>query len=209
MNKKIDTQVLHVLTKEYIFENSVNAEDYLNKVDENYLPRWEKKLDQVKFTEEQLKFLNDNLPEVNIVVFSADWCGDCQNGVPVLMKIAEANSQINLRLIDRDSHQEMLEKYLTSGSKKIPLVFFMNSEYQEINRWVERSAYSYSMWYEAKKQAIANDSDNYSGYLRPLLKEHSSQMFTENTREIMDCLVKAVALIRATMSLEKLKPLVS
>ncbi len=194
-----------MITEEFVKQQGMNAELYLNKVDQKYKERWQKKLDKVKFTEQQQEFLSRKLPTINIVVISADWCGDCQNGVPILIKIAEKNHAIKLHIIDRDSNIEMLENYLTAGAKKVPMTLFMDKEFNEITRWVERSTLAYEIRYRAKAEAIQNNSNEYTDILRALLKENSNKMFEENQKEIIKALQKTTAVILATMKLEDLK----
>jgi len=50
------------------------------------------------------------------------WCGDAAHSVPVIMKLAEAASQIHLNIILRDENPVWMEHFLTNGGKSIPVL---------------------------------------------------------------------------------------
>lgn len=62
------------------------------------------------------------------LVLSEGWCGDAANIVPVLHKMAEATAQIELRIVLRDEHDELMQHFLTNGGKAIPKLLVLDTE---------------------------------------------------------------------------------
>lgn len=76
----------------------------------------------------------------NLLAIVEDWCGDASNLVPIFARLAEASPRIDLRIVKRDEHPELMDLYLTNGSRSIPIVVFMDEEYCPLGRWGPRPA---------------------------------------------------------------------
>lgn len=81
-----------------------------------------------------------------------DWCGDASNTVPVLARFA-ATPGIELRLVQRDRHPELMDRYLTNGSRSIPIVIVLDEAYRELGAWGPRPA-ALQEWVLANRGAI-------------------------------------------------------
>jgi hypothetical protein len=57
-----------------------------------------------------------------LLVISEDWCGDAVNTVPVIARLAEALPGVELRVVKRDEHPALMDRFLTAGTRSIPLV---------------------------------------------------------------------------------------
>lgn len=66
------------------------------------------------------------------LVLSEGWCGDAANIVPVLHKMAEVTTQIDLRIVLRDDHDELMQHFLTNGGKAIPKLLVLDAETLEV-----------------------------------------------------------------------------
>ena len=55
------------------------------------------------------------------VVLAEDWCGDASSTVPVIARFAEAVG-MELRILRRDEHLEVMDAYLTNGARAIPIL---------------------------------------------------------------------------------------
>lgn len=62
------------------------------------------------------------------VVITEDWCGDSAQTLPVVAAIAALNPLISLRILDRDTHTEAIDGYLTNGARSIPIVVATQSD---------------------------------------------------------------------------------
>lgn len=54
------------------------------------------------------------------LVLTEGWCGDASQNLPVLNLIAQASTKIELKLLLRDEHTDVIDVYLTNGARAIP-----------------------------------------------------------------------------------------
>lgn len=73
-----------------------------------------------------------------LLVLSEDWCGDASNSVPVLARFAEDTPNFELRIIKRDENLELMDRYLTDGSRSIPMAIILDEAFQPIGAWGPR-----------------------------------------------------------------------
>jgi hypothetical protein len=73
-----------------------------------------------------------------LLVIAEDWCGDASNTIPIIAKLAEMVPSLDLRVIARDQNPELMDQYLTNGSRSIPIVIALNEEFEEIGHWGPR-----------------------------------------------------------------------
>jgi hypothetical protein len=77
----------------------------------------------------------------HLLVISEDWCIDSQSVVPVVSALAEAASNLDLRIVGRDTHPELMDAHLTNGmARSIPVVMILDADYQERAWWGSRPA---------------------------------------------------------------------
>lgn len=74
----------------------------------------------------------------HLLVLSEDWCGDSVNIVPILAKLAESVSNMDLRILARDENLDIMDAHLTGRSRSIPIVILLNEKYQECGWWGPR-----------------------------------------------------------------------
>ena len=75
------------------------------------------------------------------VVLTEAWCGDASQNVPVIAKMADASPSIELFILLRDEYLEVMDAYLTNGSRSIPkLVCLDANNLQEMGLWGPRPA---------------------------------------------------------------------
>ena len=72
------------------------------------------------------------------MIISETWCGDSAQNIPFLAKMARANSNINLKIVLRDAHPEIMDLYLTNGTRSIPILVAFDESGEELFRWGPR-----------------------------------------------------------------------
>ena len=72
------------------------------------------------------------------IVLTESWCGDAAQNIPVFVKIAEANPNITLRILQRDENLELMDQYLTNGGKSIPKLICVDENLNELGTWGPR-----------------------------------------------------------------------
>ena len=76
-----------------------------------------------------------------LLILSAGWCGDASNIVPVIQRLVEAAPNLDLRLLDRDDHLDLMDEHLTGGTAQaIPAVIILDDDYVERAWWGPRPA---------------------------------------------------------------------
>jgi hypothetical protein len=73
-----------------------------------------------------------------LLVIAEDWCGDASNTVPIVAKLANAVPGLELRVILRDTNPEVMDQYLTNGSRSIPIVIALDENFHEVGHWGPR-----------------------------------------------------------------------
>jgi hypothetical protein len=86
------------------------------------------------------------------LVITESWCGDAAQSMPVMNKLAELSEGIDLKVIYRDAHPELMDAFLTNGTRSIPKLIVFNHETDEItNEWGPRPSAATQMVNEYKK----------------------------------------------------------
>jgi len=78
---------------------------------------------------------------VHWLVLTEDWCGDSAFSLPVMVALAEHNPHITLRILLRDENLDLMDRYLTNGTRSIPkLIAFDPETDRELFQWGPRPA---------------------------------------------------------------------
>ncbi|CAN5758328.1 hypothetical protein BH24GEM1_BH24GEM1_12310 [soil metagenome] len=73
-----------------------------------------------------------------LLVIAEDWCGDASSTIPILARFADAAPGMELRLVHRDQHPELMDGYLTNGARAIPIVIVLDEGFRELGSWGPR-----------------------------------------------------------------------
>lgn len=88
-----------------------------------------------------------------LVALAEDWCGDATNTVPLLARWAEQTPNVELRILRRDQHPEVMDRYLTDGaSRSIPVVIVLTEAMEELGWWGPRPL-ELQRWVKAQRRA--------------------------------------------------------
>lgn len=98
-----------------------------------------------------LQSLNTLRCRINWLVLSESWCGDAAQNVPVLAKMAEASPFIELRVILRDEHLDIMDQFLTNGGRAIPKLIILNHEFKVTGAWGPRPSEIQAMVMENRR----------------------------------------------------------
>lgn len=96
-----------------------------------------KRLDKTLKIDENIsnKFEEYN-KNVTWLVLTESWCGDAAHSMPVMNKLAEQSKNIEFKVLHRDEHEELMNRFLTNGTMSIPkLIAFDNETFEVINDW--------------------------------------------------------------------------
>ena len=95
------------------------------------------------------------------LLITESWCGDSAQSVPIINKIASLNSNIELRLILRDEHREISDKYYEEGQpRSIPLLIVYDEHQNELFRWGARPKFAANLVKKLKSRGIPAEEYN-------------------------------------------------
>lgn len=118
---------------------SIQTEDLSNytKLNDRRMKRWDK-LFKIDAAAESVISKFDK--KVTWLVLTESWCGDAAAALPVMDKIASISPNVQLRIILRDENPELMNQFLTNGSRSIPkLIAIEDTNQKVIGSWGPRS----------------------------------------------------------------------
>jgi len=123
--------------------------DY-TKINDRRMARWDKtfaipELERLKL--EELK------RDLLLVVLTESWCGDAAASLPIMAKVAEASQGLELKILLRDENPELMDAFLTGGSRSIPKLILLDRENNEIlGDWGPRPQKAVQMMEACKRE---------------------------------------------------------
>jgi hypothetical protein len=96
----------------------------------------------------------------HLLVLVEDWCGDAFNSVPPIAALAEAVSQLDLRVLARDQNLDLMDTHLSGTSRAIPVVIVLDEEYREIGWWGSRPK-ELQRWVASEEAQQLSKEDRY------------------------------------------------
>lgn len=75
---------------------------------------------------------------LRMLALNADWCIDSASTIPLLARLAEQVPGVELRLLERDAHLDVMDAYLTHGGRSIPLVILLDQDFTPLGHWGPR-----------------------------------------------------------------------
>lgn len=112
-----------------------------------------KRLDKTAKIDSQYATVFENMetPQTWLVI-SEPWCGDAAQTLPFLNKISEVSDKINLKVVLRDDNIELMDHFLTNGSRSIPMVIMIDENYEVLQQWGPRSRAATKLVEDYKKE---------------------------------------------------------
>ena len=95
----------------------------------------------------------------HLLAVSEDWCGDSVNILPWVDALDAGSPFVELRIIERDQHLDLMDQHLTNGrSRSIPIVILLDDQFVERAWWGPR-ALAMQQWFETPDaQALSKDA---------------------------------------------------
>ncbi len=90
----------------------------------------------------------------HLLVVTEPWCGDSLAIFPVLSELRQV-AEIELRVVRRDAHPELIDRYLTRGGRAIPIAIFLDEAYRERFHWGPRPGPAQAL-FERHRAVIAS-----------------------------------------------------
>ncbi|WP_069130138.1 thioredoxin family protein [Rhodohalobacter halophilus] len=135
---------------------------------------------ELQTTLEQIK-----RPMVWLVLTEA-WCGDAAQIIPVLQKMADQNEMIELKLILRDQHLDIMDEFLTNGkSRSIPKLIVLDANTLDVlGDWGPRPFEAQEMYEDWR----LNDGEDYREISETLHKWYADDKTESTQKELLPLL---------------------
>jgi hypothetical protein len=119
------------------------------------------------------------------LVLTESWCGDAAHALPVMNKLALLAPAIDFRMVLRDEHLELMDAFLTQGSRSIPkLIVLDNKNGELVGEWGPRPSWA---------TAIVNDFKTAHGKLSPEFKTELQVWYNKDkSSNILDDLAQLI-----------------
>ncbi|MCP4055640.1 MULTISPECIES: thioredoxin family protein [unclassified Mesoflavibacter] len=175
LKKSLSYQDYRTLLSRLVEENATTgtnqSEALINytALNDRRMKRWDK---TIKISEADKITIKNATVNQTWIVLTESWCGDAAHVIPVINKVAELNSGINLQLVLRDENEQLMDLFLTNGGKSIPkLIQFDNTTKTVLNSYGPRPT-------EATK--LVNDFKKKNGTLTAEFKEDLQRWYNKD-----------------------------
>ena len=142
-----------------------------------------KRLDKKAEINENLSNVIASLPPQKWLVISEAWCGDAAQNLPWIVKMSELNSQIELSLLLRDENQDIIDEFLTDGSRSIPKLIALNKSNDVLFDWGPRPSHPQKMQSDLKGEGLT-----YSEILKTVHTWYAKDKGQELQKEFLEIL---------------------
>ena len=112
----------------------------------------------IVLTDEAINVFN-NVRKQTWLVLSESWCGDAAHTLPLLNKIAENSTSIDLKIVLRDDNLELMNVFLTNDTQAIPKLIIVDENYCLINVWGPRSKAATQLVFDYKNEFGGIDAE--------------------------------------------------
>lgn len=125
---------MHMIEANFLAEKFQAGHDYqayLATGTDEHRRRWGQVYDAAHLTDAQRKLVEGFVREMNVLVVSGIWCGDCVQQVPLIQRIGEANpAKVHIRYLDRDAHKDLSSRLRINGGDRVPVVLLMAEDFE-------------------------------------------------------------------------------
>ncbi|MBY8996799.1 MAG: thioredoxin family protein [Candidatus Thorarchaeota archaeon] len=139
----------------------------------------------LQITEQDLEHLRSLQNDLLILVIGTERCSDTAGNMPILAKMADISSKIQLRILDSDANATYHQQFKVNGKMKTPVVLFLNPKHEELCRWVERPNAAYKVINEATNPSLESRTKE----LKKLYSDPEIQR--QSVNEFMDLILRA------------------
>ena len=163
------------------FEKGMNQYDYINSM-QVHKGNLLKVYNQFRLDDSDKELLHSlQEKELKAIILAADWCGDAMVNLPILMRISD-EALLETRYLIRDENLELMDQYLTNGkSRSIPIIIFVNKDFEEVGKWGPRAPEAQAIADELKASVPDKESPEYEAAFKSFIKSFTERITTDET----------------------------
>jgi thiol-disulfide isomerase/thioredoxin len=126
------------------FAAALPYDKYVQSGSDEQFRRWTQVYDAARLADGQKDLLSGFVRQMNLLIISGIWCGDCVEQCPLIARIAQTNpDKIVLRLVDRDQHRDLIESFHINAGDRVPVVLFFAEDFEFCGAYGERTINRY------------------------------------------------------------------
>lgn len=108
-----------------------------------------------RFVPEMAGFLAGLKKNYLLLAITEGWCGDAAQILPLVYHLTQATDKLDLRLVLRDEHPDLMDQFLTDGSRAIPKIIVLDpATHQVLDVWGPRPAAAQQMAMDYKHHPL-------------------------------------------------------
>ncbi|WP_020568606.1 thioredoxin family protein [Neolewinella persica] len=140
-----------------------------------------------RFIPEMIEMLGQFEKPVLILAITEGWCGDAAQIIPLLYHMAQATDQLDLQLVLRDEHPELMDQFLTDGARSIPKMILLDAATKAVlGEWGPRPAVAQQMTMDYKH--LPEPKPDYDSYQKELHSWYARDKTASTQRELAEVL---------------------
>lgn len=125
------------------FERGLNYQDFLLTGTESQKRKYIDVASKLTLTAQQITLLATFKRQMNLLVLSGIWCGDCSRQCPII-NLCETNSNvITVRYFEVNNEEALAQELRIQGAARVPIVLCLSEDYWEVGRFGDRTLSAY------------------------------------------------------------------
>lgn len=120
-----------------LWQQALTVEQFLDSMTQhqNIMRR---RMETVQLEPDEIERLRGLETPRYLVIMTEDWCSDCLMVLPVLVRIAQAAANMEVRIFVRREWQILRAYYHGQDIPSIPVATFLDENFQPLATWIER-----------------------------------------------------------------------
>jgi len=136
----------------------------------------------------ELKNILEKVTEPQLwMIITENWCGDSAQNLPYITAFTRENSLISLKILLRDSNPDIMDQYLTNGTRSIPKLIAFNKGGEELFRWGPRPQAAVKLINQWKEEGLQKQE-----WMEKLHLWYSRNKGSEIEKEFVELIKKEV-----------------
>lgn len=140
----------------------------------------------IRLTDAQSEPLKSLAAKQIWLVIVETWCGDVAQIMPVLNLVAKTSEIIELKIVFRDENKELMDHFLTNGTRSIPKLIVLNAKLEVVNTWGPRPQTATKMLTDYKGEHGKLDAEFRTKLQRWYNDDKGNEIIEELTRIVVD-----------------------
>ncbi len=114
------------------------------------------RIEKYYLVNDELKSTIQNIKQIQTwVIITENWCGDSAQTLSYIAAFAKINPLINLKIILRDSNLDVMDQYLTNGTRSIPKLIAFDENWNVLFEWGPRPQTAGELMEQMKKEGLS------------------------------------------------------